>query len=164
MSTSINSTQVDLAYLTSEDRLILTVIKNSINHSHWWLTRRITCALVFAWVEKLEAIGLPEIALQQLKTKNRNLSQEHALSLEFDGPQSKKTHPEYLQSSMLISEITISVSPVDCTLTLKAESSATKLTLTRKETHSFLEMIASKSKQAGWLDLPNWPIWLGHLR
>jgi len=56
------------------------------------------------------------------------------------------------------------IRPIDCTLTLKAENNSTKLTLTRKETHSFLEMIASKSKQAGWLDLPNWPNWLGHLR
>jgi hypothetical protein len=162
MADFITPIQLDLDYLANEDRLLLTIKKNG-EFSDWWLTRRLTSALVGAWIEKLELIGLPELTLAQLQSSQRNLPQEHALSLEFDGPQIKKPKIATPQNPMLIKEITISVTKIDCAIVLKAECKSTQLNLTRKEAHACLEMIASKSKQAGWLITLHWPNWLGHI-
>ena len=155
-----NSIQLDLAYIAEEDRVLITLYKDQ-DHFDWWLTRRMGIALVSAWLEKLEAIGLPQIAIAQLQNPNRNLPLEHELSLEFDGPKSKKVSTNPNPNAMLIQEVSISVSQVDCLLLIKAEGQSTRLNLTRKESHAFLEMVAAKARHADWINKPNWPIWLG---
>ena len=160
MTNANNTLHLDLAYLAEEDRVLLTLYKENIRLD-WWLTRRMAVALVSAWIEKLELIGFPQIEIAQFQNPERNLPQEHELSLEFDGPKSKKLNSKSTQNTELIKEVTISVSQVECALLIKAENRSTQLNLTRKESHALLEMISSKARHAGWIEIPNWPNWLG---
>ncbi len=160
MTYPIKSLQLDLAYIAEEDRVLITFFKDR-DRVDWWLTRRMGIALVNAWIEKLEVIGFPQIAVAQLQKSDRNLPLEHELSLEFDGPKLKKVKTYPSQNTALIQEVFISVSLVDCVLLFKAIGKSTQLSLTRKESHAFLEMIASKAREANWVDIPDWPNWLG---
>lgn len=52
---------IDLSYRPEEDRIRLTLRPAAAAHSQWWLTRRITLALMRAWVDKLQEVPLPEV-------------------------------------------------------------------------------------------------------
>jgi hypothetical protein len=43
--------------------------------------------LVNAWIDKLQKVELPDVGFS---LGDRNIGQEHALSLEFDGPPHRK--------------------------------------------------------------------------
>jgi hypothetical protein len=153
---------IDLSYHSSEDRLNLRIRQKNKKMS-WWLTRRLTVTLVQHWIKKLEEIGLPQVAISNMSPIDRNLHQEHLLSLEFDGPKKKiysSNQVEAIQAE-LITEITLVISKIDCQFTVKHLENECKILLTRKEAHALLEMFALKSIEAGWLKLPKWPEWLG---
>jgi hypothetical protein len=44
---------------------------------------------------------------------------------------------------------------------LRGEGFESNITLTRKESHLVLEMLANKAKAVGWLNEVVWPNWLG---
>ena len=159
MPTKKSSLQLDLTYLPVEDRLLLA-LRIGQEQADWWLTRRMVSAFVLALADKLESVALPSVSLANLRSAERNLGQEHALSLEFDGPQPKATVSTPHKAALLLQEVTLTVTELDCTLVLKAPPQATQMVLTRKETHALLEMLASKARQAGWLQAAQWPEWL----
>ena len=94
---------------------------------------------------------------------DRDIGQEHALSLEFDGPTTsqKKAEPEV--KARLLQEVTLTVDSVGAKLVMRGEGVETSLTLTRKESHLVLEMLANKARAVNWLDEVKWPSWLGSI-
>ncbi|MEY5098337.1 MAG: hypothetical protein RJA36_1056 [Pseudomonadota bacterium] len=157
------STTLDLRHDQPQDRLLLTLHQRG-QPRQWWLTRVLTLRWVSAWLEQLQAVPLPEVPLSFLPTaKARDLAQEHALSLEFEGP---KAAPQAgsgstAQSAALCEEVKMELSPLECRLELHADQHAALITLTRRDAHCLLEMLALVARQAGWLDAPDWPAWLG---
>ncbi len=63
----------------------------------------------------------------------------------------------------LVHEITLTVEPTGVKLVMRGEGAETNLTLTRKESHLVLEMLAKKAREAQWLSEVVWPSWLGAL-
>ena len=153
---------IDLSYHASEDRLNLRIRQRNKKLS-WWLTRRLTITLVQHWIKKLEEIGLPQVSISNMGPIDRNLQQEHLLSLEFDGPKEKvqSSNPIDGIQSELLTEVSLVISKIDCQFIAKHFENECKILLTRKEAHALLEMFALKSIEAGWLQLPKWPAWLG---
>jgi hypothetical protein len=121
----------------------------------------LTCLLISHWLQKMEQVGLPNLILPGVAKLQRNLSQEHELSLEFDGPSPNTSLTNEMGKASLTSEISLSVGELGCDLVFKSNQDNTQIKLTRKEAHAFLEMIAGKAKTAGWLNAPQWPDWLG---
>ena len=146
--------KIDLAYLPAEDRLQLSLE----NHSDWLISRNLLIKLIKAWVAKLDEIDLPEVGINLGK---RDLSQEHALSLEFDGPQKRQGGFTSKQAPKLIQEVTISVNSLGSRLIIKGQEQASTISLTRKESHLLLEMLVRKARNANWVDRIEWPQWLG---
>jgi hypothetical protein len=146
--------KIDLAYLPAEDRLQLSLE----NHSDWLISRNLLIKLIKAWVAKLDEIDLPEVGINLGK---RDLSQEHALSLEFDGPQKRQGGVTSKQAPQLIQEVTISVNSLGSRLIIKGQEQASTLSLTRKESHLLLEMLVRKARNVNWVDRIEWPQWLG---
>jgi hypothetical protein len=146
--------KIDLSYLPAEDRMQLSLAEQN----GWLITRSLLIKLVDAWIDKLEKIDLPDVGFS---LGNRDIGQEHALSLEFDGPTTfqKKTETQF--KSKLLQEVNLTVDSVGAKLVLRGEGVETKLTLTRKESHLVLEMFAKKARAVGWLNEVVWPEWLG---
>lgn len=146
--------KIDLTYLPTEDRMLFALGEQS----GWLITRGLLIKLVSAWVDKLQKVELPDVGFS---LGDRDIRQEHALSLEFDGPTISQKKPDTQVKSRLLQEVTLTVDSVGVKLVLRGESVETKLTLTRKESHLVLEMLANKAKVAGWLSEVVWPNWLG---
>lgn len=146
--------KVDLTYLPTEDRMLLALGEQS----GWLITRGLLIKLVSAWVDKLQKVELPDVGFS---LGDRDIGQEHALSLEFDGPTTTQKKPDTQVKSRLLQEVTLTVDSVGVKLVLRGESVETNLILTRKESHLVLEMLANKAKVAGWLSEVVWPNWLG---
>lgn len=151
---------IDLSYLASEDRLLLS-LRSGLQRSDWWLTRRLTSLMVLHWIQKMDQVGLPELNLPGVSKIKRNLSQEHSLSLEFDGPAHNALLLKSIEETSLATEVTLSVSELECIVEFKSAHETAKVKLTRKEAHAFLEMLAGKARVAGWLTLAHWPEWIG---
>jgi hypothetical protein len=145
---------LDLSYNPEEDRMKFSLRGNA----DWLLTRSLLLKFVSAWVQKLEGIELPNVSIP---LGPRDLALEHSLSLEFDGPQKSDYKPEHSTHTKLLSEITLTVDSFGTSLSLKGEGLETKLSLTRKESHTLLEMLAQKARAVGWLDAVQLPPWLG---
>jgi hypothetical protein len=146
--------ELDLSYLSQEDRMRLSLR----GQADWLVTRSLLLKLLPVWVEKLEAIELPSVGIP---LGPRDLRQEHALSLEFDGPQTTNPPPTQTYTDVLLIEVKLTIDPLGATLHLLGQGRETSFTLTRKESHTFLEMLAKKARQAGWLDSVQLPEWLG---
>lgn len=146
--------KIDLTYLAAEDRLCLTFR----GQGGWLITRSLLLKLVPAWIEKLQTVNLPTVGFS---LGERDLGQEHALSLEFDAPTTSQQKPEPETNARLLQEVTLSVDAVGAKLVLRGDGVETNLTLTRKESHLVLEMLASKARAVNWLDGVVWPEWLG---
>jgi hypothetical protein len=146
--------KIDLSYLPAEDRMLLSVGEQSA----WLITRSLLIKLVNAWIDKLNKVQFPDVGFS---LGDRDISQEHALSLEFDGPTTTQKKPETQVNSRLLQEVTLTVDSVGAKLVLRGESVETNLTLTRKESHLVLEMLANKVREANWLSEVVWPNWLG---
>jgi hypothetical protein len=151
---------IDVVFVPSEDRLRLS-LRLGEERTDWWFTRRMVTELVSRWVQKMKEVGLPQIKVAGLASMQRDLSQEHAMSLEFDGPASSSSAPSPAQLTLLATEVNLSVSESECNIIFKNGKAHSQLKLTRKEAHAFLEMLANKAKSAGWLQSPLWPEWLG---
>ena len=146
--------KIDLSYVPEQDRLRLSLQGNA----HWLITRSLLLKLVPVWLEKLHSVDLPNVGFP---LGDRDIGQEHALSLEFDGPTAsrQKSLPEL--NARLVHEITLTVEPTGVKLVMRGEGSETNLVLTRKESHLVLEMLAKKAREAQWLSEVVWPSWLG---
>ena len=148
--------ELDLTYLVPEDRMRLSLR----GQADWLITRSLLLKLLPAWVEKLQSIDLPSVGIP---LGPRDLGQEHALSLEFDGPKSTHFKPTQAHSDALLFEIKLTVDALGAKLHLleQGQGRESQLTLTRKESHTLLEMLAQKARLVGWLDAVQLPPWLG---
>jgi hypothetical protein len=146
--------QLDLTYLAQEDRMRLS-LRGQIN---WLVTRSLLLKLVHAWVEKLQSIDLPSVGIP---LGPRDLGQEHALSMEFDGPKTTNYKPTQACDDLLLIEIKLKVDALGANLSLIGQGRESQLALTRKESHTLLEMLAQKARAVGWLDAVQLPPWLG---
>lgn len=146
--------KIDLTYLAAEDRMCLSLR----GQGGWLITRSLLLKLVAAWLEKLQTVNLPPVGFS---LGERDIGQEHALSLEFDAPTTSQQKPEPETNARLLQEVTLSVDAVGAKLVLRGDGVETNLTLTRKESHLVLEMLASKARAVKWLDGVEWPGWLG---
>lgn len=151
------STGVDLSHCPQQDRLRLS-LRRPAGRVDWWITRRLLLAWVAAWVAQLEAVHLPAVPCMALA---RNLPQEHALALEFDGPQPSSAPTVPVARQQLLAEVKISVQPGATVLVMRAPGFAQTLELTRQESHALLEMLARHAHASGWLTGSTWPDWLG---
>ena len=152
--------QIDLTYLDTEDRMLLKIAAAKVDMS-WLLTRKLLLRLLKVWTAKLEEVALPSMG-DYLPNAPRNLEQEHSLALEFDGPHPKNESSPILNfgDANLLLEINLKLSSIQTQLTLKGASQETTLSLSRRETHAFIEMLFVKSKHAGWLVAASFPEWL----
>lgn len=146
--------ELDLTYLAQEDRMRLSLR----GHLDWLVTRNLLLKLLMAWVDKLQSIDLPSVGIA---LGPRDLGQEHALSLEFDGPQPTNFKPTQASADTLLLEIKLTVDALGTRLHLLGQGQESQLTLTRKESHTLLEMLAQKARVVGWLDAVQLPPWLG---
>ena len=146
--------ELDLAYLPQEDRMRLS-LRGQIN---WLVTRSLLLKLLPAWVDKLRSIDLPSVGIP---LGPRDLEQEHALSMEFDGPQTTNFKPTQATEDTLLFEIKLTVDALGANLHLIGQGKESQLALTRKESHTLLEMLAQKARVVGWLDAVQLPHWLG---
>lgn len=146
--------ELDLTYLAQEDRMRLSLR----GQADWLITRSLLLKLLPAWVLKLQSTDLPLVGIP---LGPRNLGQEHALSLEFDGPQTTNYKPTKPSTDTLLFEIKLTVDALGAKLHLLGQGRESLLTLTRKESHTLLEMLAQKARAVGWLDAVQLPPWLG---
>ena len=146
--------ELDLTYLRQEDRLRLSLR----GQADWLVTRRLLLKLLPAWVDKLQKIDLPSVGIP---LGPRDLGQEHALSLEFDGPKQTNFIPPQASDDTLVIEIKLTVDALGAKLHLIGQGRESQLALTRKESHTLLEMLAQKARLVGWLETAQLPHWLG---
>lgn len=155
------SAQISLTYLPDEDRLHLRIAAGE-QHSHWWLTRRITLRLLTAWLGKLNEVAPPTLSLPWMRqSAERNLHEEHELSLEFDALRHEPKLAQMGDSAGLVSSIQLNVTPTDTSLSLMASGSQTSVALTRKESHALVEALGLQARKAEWLQGLALPDWIG---
>jgi hypothetical protein len=140
--------------------MLLKIVTAKVDVS-WLLTRKLLLRLLEVWTSKLEEVSLPSVS-NYLPSAPRNLEQEHRLALEFDGPHPKGESPSALNlsSAHMLLEINLKLSTIQTQLTLRGGSLETNLSLSRRETHAFIEMLFVKSKHASWLMAASFPEWL----
>ena len=146
--------ELDLTYLKQEDRMRLSLR----GQADWLVTRSLLLKLLPVWVEKLKSIDLPSVGIP---LGPRDLGQEHALSLEFDGPKSTNFQQAQTCDDTLLIEIKLTVDALGAKLHLIGQGRESHLAVTRKESHTLLEMLAHKARVVGWLDTTQLPHWLG---
>ena len=146
--------ELDLTYLKQEDRMRLSLR----GQADWLVTRSLLLKLLPVWVEKLQSIDLPSVGIP---LGPRDLGQEHALSLEFDGPKSTNLQQAQTCDDTLLIEIKLTVDALGAKLHLIGQGRESQLAVTRKESHTLLEMLAQKARAVGWLDTAQLPPWLG---
>jgi hypothetical protein len=146
--------KIDLSYLPAEDRMLLSLGEQC----GWLITRSLLIRLVNAWIDKLKRVELPDIGFS---LGARDIGKEHALSLEFDAPTTTQKKIDTKVKNRLVLEATLTVDSVGAKLILRGGGVETNLTLTRKESHLVLEMLANKARIVGWLKEVVWPNWLG---
>jgi|MesohylFT_1024984.scaffolds.fasta_scaffold215146_1 hypothetical protein len=148
---------IKVKYVSAEDRIRI-ILEGNIDKS-CWLTRSITLRLVSEWALKITEIGLPQTKIPQLNTE-RNLMQEHQISLEQRDVSKVRIGAENQVEVWRVEEIKLIVSKLDCQLFLTSQKDKLKIMFTRKEAHSFLDMIRSCVDAAKWRDPVEWPSWL----
>jgi hypothetical protein len=146
--------KIDLSYLPAEDRMLLSLGEQC----GWLITRSLLIRLVNAWIDKIKRVELPDIGFS---LGARDIGKEHALSLEFDAPTTTQKKIDTKVKNRLVLEATLTVDSVGAKLILRGGGVETNLTLTRKESHLVLEMLANKARIVGWLKEVVWPNWLG---
>lgn len=154
--------KIDLTYDPGQDRIRLC-LRNDEQRSDWWLTRRIALRLLKALLNQLEKIPLPVLNKPWLpKSGQREIAQEHAMSLEFDAIRADPTAPKApkdSQTAMLVEKVSLTVSPTDTRLELAAGTNTVRCSLTRMESHALIEAIALMARKGDWLmgiELPSW--------
>jgi len=155
--------KIDVSYHPEQDRVRLC-LRTDQQRSDWWLTRRITIRLLEGWLGKLEQVPLPTVDAEWMpRNPQRLLDQEHALSLEFDAVSIDPSAPQAGAGGLLVSTINLTVSPTESRLALISGTNKAALSLTRKESHAFMEALAQRARQADWLKACRLPDWLGNL-
>lgn len=151
--------KMDLTYDPGQDRIRFCV-RNDEQRSDWWMTRRISLRLLQAFLNQLEKVPLPVLDKPWLpKTGQREIAEEHAMSLEFDAIRADPTAPKDSQSGLLVEKVSLTVSPTDTRLELAAGSSNVRFSLTRMESHALIEAVALMARKGDWLvgvELPSW--------
>ena len=145
---------LDLTYLPLEDRMRFSVR----GKAEWLITRSLLVRLVVVWVQKLQDIDLPSVGFP---LGQRDISQEHALSLEFDAPKLITNNFEPAAQMLLLQEVTLSVDELGVKLAMRGQGLEIEMSFTRKESHLVLEMLAQKAREAKWLEAVELPDWLG---
>jgi hypothetical protein len=145
---------LDLTYLPLEDRMHLSVR----GKAEWLMTRSLLVRLVVILVQKFQDIDLPNVGFP---LGQRDISKEHALSLEFDAPKLTSINIKPAAQIMLLQEVTLSVDELGVMLAMRGQGLSTEISLTRKESHLVLEMLAQKAREAKWLQAIELPDWLG---
>lgn len=145
--------QLDLTYLRSEDRLLLSV-RGKID---WLLTRSLVTRLVDGWIDKLQSTDLPDTGIP---LGQRDIATEHALSLEFDAPQRTGQASSPAMRALMVQEVRLTVDAMGTRFLVKGGRQQMTLRLTRKESHMVLELLAQKARAARWLEPVLWPDWL----
>jgi hypothetical protein len=145
---------LDLTYLPLEDRMRFSVR----GKAEWLITRSLLVRLVVVWVQKLQDIDLPAVGFT---LGQRDISQEHALSLEFDAPKLITNNFDPAAQMLLLQEVTLSVDELGVKLAMRGQGLEIEMSFTRKESHLVLEMLAQKAREAKWLEAVELPDWLG---
>lgn len=160
---------VDLSYAASEDRIRLSIRRQGAAEQ-WWLTRRLALRWLQGWADKLSAVPLPALPQAPWTPSGgpQTTAAQHALLMEADPPRVQTTavspalSPEPAGGLRLIRSVSLSLSPMSCTVTLVAHEHRLALGLTRHEVHSLLEALVQAVKGSGWLDAALLPDWLGN--
>lgn len=155
----------DLSFVAvpAEDRLQLQV--KTAQPQVWWLTRRMAFLWVAGWLERLQAVPLPALPLG-MAAGQRSLADEHGLATEPDPalPTVGRVQPnaQALQGAapMLIDKLQLTVTATGTQLTLQGGGQRCTLTLTRRDSHRLLEALVQRCRAMGWLECPDWPLWL----
>ena len=146
--------EIELSYVPEQDRLRMSLQ----DQSDWYITRSLLLKLVGAWIEKLHGIDLPDVGIS---LGQRDIGQEHALSLEFDAPTTSHVPHVSTIEARLLQGVSLTVDAFGAKLLLNGQGIQTQMSLKRKESHLVLEMFAKKAKAVGWTDGVFWPKWLG---
>jgi hypothetical protein len=153
--------QVSLTYIDSEDRLHLRIASDG-RPSHWWLTRRVALNLLRAWLARLEEVAPPRLELPWMpQTAQRELRQEHELSVDLDDLRREPKRQVVDDAAQLVSTVRLQVTSMETKLTLMAGQNMTSLSLTRKESHAMVEVLGLQARQAQWLKGMSLPEWIG---
>lgn len=155
--------KMDVTYHPAQDRLRLC-LRNDQQSTDWWLTRRLTLRLLQALLQQLERVPLPTLNQPWLpRPAEREMAQEHAMSLEFDAlvadDPGRSSQPS--QTGLLVDTASITVSPTETRLELVAGKNSAKLNLTRMESHALVEALALMARKGQWLTGIDLPTWLG---
>ncbi len=154
--------KMDVTYHPNEDRIRLC-LRTDQQRTDFWLTRRITLRLLQALLQQLERVPLPTINQPWLPPAEREMAQEHAMSLEFDAlvadDPGRSTQPG--QAGLLVDTATLNVSPTETRLELAAGKNNAKLNLTRMESHALVEALALMARKGQWLTSIDLPPWIG---
>ena len=158
--------KMDVTYHPTEDRIRLC-LRTEQQRTDWWLTRRITLRLLQALLQQLERVPLPTLNQPWLpRPAEREMAQEHAMSLEFDalvaddpGRSVQPSQPS--QTGLLVDTASLTVSPTDTRLELVAGKNNATLNLTRMESHALVEALALMARKGQWLTSIDLPPWLG---
>ena len=145
---------LDLTYLPLEDRMRFSVR----GKAEWLITRSLLVRLVVVWVQKLQDIDLPAVGFT---LGQRDISLEHALSLEFDAPKLITNNFDPAAQMLLLQEVTLSVDELGVKFAMRGQGLEIEMSFTRKESHLVLEMLAQKAREAKWLEAVELPDWLG---
>ena len=127
--------ELDLTYLAQEDRMRLSLR----GQADWLVTRSLLLKLLPAWVAKLQGIDLPAIGIP---LGPRDLGQEHALSLEFDGPQPSNFKPTQASTDVLLFEIKLTVDALGAKLHLVGQGRESQLAFYRKHHPAWAPLLA----------------------
>lgn len=154
--------KMDVTYHPNEDRIRLC-LRTDQQRTDFWLTRRITLRLLQALLQQLERVPLPTINQPWLPPAEREMAQEHAMSLEFDAlvadDPGRSTQPA--QTGLLVDTATLNVSPTETRLELAAGKNNATLSLTRMESHALVEALALMARKGQWLTSIDLPPWIG---
>lgn len=127
----------------------------------------IALRLLQAMLKQLQQVPLPALNQPWLpRPAERELAQEHAMSLEFDAlvadDPGRSTQPG--PTGLLVDTASLTVSPTETRLELVAGKSSAKLNLTRMESHALVEALALMARKGQWLTGIDLPPWLGQAK
>lgn len=167
---------VQLQYSAEQDRIRLLLPHSGSNHV-WWLTRRLTLALLPGLVQKLASVPLPPAPPSSWAPSPGGLpiAEQHNLLMEYDGPRSDPaptspasgTNEETLiepgdeRTERLVMAAHFKLSTNACVLRLEARDGSVPLNLNRQQVHNLLEALAQLCRTAGWVEQAPVPGWLG---
>lgn len=161
------SLNVDMQADLAQDRILLRIRYEQ--PVAWLLTRRLALRWVAAWIERLQAIDLPDLPPLFCGGMARDLRAEHELAIEPDPALPTVGHvsvdPTLVRQAVptLLELVEIRVRSTDTLLKFRGAGLVCAVELTRRDSHRMLEFLVRKVRTMGWLDAPDLPSWLGEL-